>query len=92
MQTAKRTCKVCGREYDYCKTWMNTDKFRWQDVACSPACGEQYFALIEASRNPIKAEEAEPVKVKRPKKRSQKKEVQEVNAEPEMQKAQEELD
>jgi hypothetical protein len=78
MQTAKRTCKVCGREYDYCKTWNNTNKFRWQDVACTPACGEKYFALIEASRNPVvEAEEAKPVKVtKKPRKKASQKEAQ----------------
>lgn len=46
-----KRCKVCGKEYEYCKTWLSQDKFRWQDVACSPECGAKYFALIEASRS-----------------------------------------
>lgn len=51
MAGGKRICKVCGKEYDYCKTWLSENKFRWQDVACSIECGAKYFAEIEASRN-----------------------------------------
>lgn len=50
MAKGTRICKICGKEYEYCKTWLNQNKFRWQDVACSPECGTKYFALIEASR------------------------------------------
>jgi len=50
MAKGTRICKVCGKEYEYCKTWLSTDKFRYQDVACSPQCGAKYFAEIEASR------------------------------------------
>lgn len=50
MAKGTRICKICGKEYEYCKTWLSQDKFRWQDVACSPECGSKYFALIEASR------------------------------------------
>lgn len=50
MAKAMRKCRVCGKEYPYCKTWTS-DKFRWQDVACSPECGAIYFARIEASRS-----------------------------------------
>ncbi len=45
-----RICKICGREYKYCKTFRNTGMFRWQDVACSPEHGAAYFAEIAASR------------------------------------------
>ena len=45
-----RRCKVCGREYDYCKTQLSADIFRWQDVACSKEHGALYFARIAESR------------------------------------------
>lgn len=51
MATGTRICKICGKEYTYCKTWVNADKFRYQDVACSPKCGAEYFAKIAASRS-----------------------------------------
>ena len=65
MAKSTRICKVCGKEYEYCKTWNSTDKFRWQDVACSPECGAKYFARIEASRsgNTQKADEVSNVEV-----------------------------
>lgn len=48
--TAKKICKICGREYDYCKTNRPVDIFRWQDVACSPEHGSIYFERIIESR------------------------------------------
>lgn len=45
-----KRCKVCGREYEYCRTNRPTDIFRWQDVACSPEHGAIYFAQIAESR------------------------------------------
>lgn len=51
MATAKRICKVCGNEYDYCRSFSpSADIFRWNDVACSPEHAAIYFAKIEASR------------------------------------------
>lgn len=50
MAKGTRICKVCGKEYEYCKTWVSANKFRWQDVACSPECGAIYFKQIEESR------------------------------------------
>ena len=51
MATAKRICKVCGNEYDYCRSLSpSADIFRWNDVACSPEHAAIYFAQIEASR------------------------------------------
>lgn len=51
MAKAIRICKVCGKEYEYCKTFAPANKFRWQDVACSPECGAKYFAEVEAARS-----------------------------------------
>ena len=51
MANSTRLCKVCGKEYPYCKTELkNGNIFRWQDVACCPEHGSEYFALVAASR------------------------------------------
>lgn len=51
MASGKRICKICGKEYEYCKTLRETPGvFRWQDVACCVEHGEKYFDLIMASR------------------------------------------
>ena len=51
MGNSTRVCKVCGKEYPYCKTELkNGEIFRWQDVACCVEHGSEYFALIAASR------------------------------------------
>ena len=76
MATATRICKVCGKEYKYCKTWLNADKFRYQDVACSPECGSVYFANIASSRSESTKDESEVTETRRSKriaKRSSKK-------------------
>jgi hypothetical protein len=48
---AIKICRVCGKEYEYCKTWRPFAGNRWQDVACSPECASKYFAEVEAARN-----------------------------------------
>lgn len=58
MEKAKRICKVCGKEYPYCKTWRSTDIFRWQDVACCPEHAAEYFEQVRVSREK-EAENAE---------------------------------
>ena len=50
MQKGTRICKICGKEYPYCKTLRNGDIFRWQDVACSPEHGSEYFMQVLAAR------------------------------------------
>lgn len=51
MAVSMKKCKVCGCEYEYCRTQRHIDGvFRWQDVACSPEHGSIYLARIEASR------------------------------------------
>ena len=54
MPKAIRICKICGKEYPYCKTARNSDIFRWQDVACCPEHGSEYFAKVIESRKPKK--------------------------------------
>lgn len=51
---AIRKCRVCGKDYTACKNAVrnpNNKTFRWQEVACSPECGSEYFRLIAESRN-----------------------------------------
>lgn len=45
-----KVCKICGKEYPYCRTILPQGINRWQDVACCPEHAEEYFALIAASR------------------------------------------
>ena len=52
MAKGTRICKICGKEYIYCYTLRRDDVFRWQDVACCPEHGSEYFAAILASREP----------------------------------------
>lgn len=53
MADKKKVCRVCGKAYTACRTW-NSDSsvFRWQDVACSPDCGEEYLRRVLAARAP----------------------------------------
>ena len=47
MAKGTRICRVCGKEYEYChsvKTWDGIN--RWQDIACCPEHGAQYFAEV----------------------------------------------
>lgn len=52
MAKAIKKCKICGAEYEYCHSFTNSSDnvYRWQDVACSPKCGNIYFARILRSR------------------------------------------
>lgn len=47
----KSICRVCGKEYDTCRTPNPSGIFRWRDVACSPRCGQIYLTRIMESRN-----------------------------------------
>lgn len=50
--TATKKCRVCGKEYEACHSIRRgSNIFRWQEVACSPECGEIYLKRINASRN-----------------------------------------
>lgn len=51
MAKAIRTCRVCGKKYEACKTFaVPTDIFRWQEVACSPECGSEYLSRVMSAR------------------------------------------
>lgn len=49
------TCRVCGKQYKACASTIRTPYStgnRWQEVACSPECGAEYFRRIEEARAP----------------------------------------
>ena len=51
MSTATKICKVCGKEYPYCRTERKVaGVFRWQDVACCVEHGSIYLERVLASR------------------------------------------
>lgn len=55
MPRIKKVCRVCGKEYEACRTVSKTpDVFRWQEVACSPECGAKYLYQIQVSRGEVK--------------------------------------
>ncbi len=51
MSKVMKTCRVCGRSYEACRTVSNAlGVFRWQEVACSPECGSVYLQKLNESR------------------------------------------
>lgn len=60
MPKGTRICRICGKEYEYCRTALpKGNRFRWQDVACCAEHGAAYFAKIMESRGT--APKADPV-------------------------------
>lgn len=58
MATAVKRCRVCGKEYEACRSANRAaGVFRWQEVACSPECGAAYLERINESRNTVNAQE-----------------------------------
>ena len=62
MAKVTKICRVCGKEYDSCPTDRHKIgvTFRWQDVACSPECGEIYLAQVNDARGVALEHEVEP--------------------------------
>lgn len=52
MPKATKICRVCGKQYEACHTEKVDGTFRWQEVACSPECGEEYLRRVMEARNP----------------------------------------
>jgi len=53
----KKICRVCGKEYEACRSAVRTPGvFRWQEVSCSPECGQIYLQRILDSRKPAEAQ------------------------------------
>jgi len=56
MATAVKRCRVCGKEYEACRSANRAaGVFRWQEVACSPECGSIYLQQINESRGIVDA-------------------------------------
>lgn len=68
MANTKKTCRVCGKEYEACHSAnMPAGVFRWQEVACSPECGEVYMqCVLEAREKARVAQEPSFKKQERP--------------------------
>lgn len=59
MATGTKICKICGKEYECCKTVRHIDGvFRWQDVACCVEHGQEYLSRVLAARSETPAENA----------------------------------
>ena len=57
MPKAVKVCRVCGKEYEACRTVSQAaGVFRWQDVACSPECGAEYLRRVNEARTPAPKE------------------------------------
>lgn len=55
MSTSTLKCKICGKEYNPCATANRSSISRWQDVACCPEHGAEYFEAVLAARSRDKA-------------------------------------
>ena len=55
MPAIKKVCRVCGCEYEACRSLKKTvgGPFQWQEVACSPECGAEYLRRVNEARNPV---------------------------------------
>lgn len=53
MAAVKMICRVCGKEYAACLNVKTAPGvFRWQEMCCSPECGDVYLSRVIASRTP----------------------------------------
>lgn len=52
MPRTTKFCKVCGKEYEACRT-PNPGIFRWRDVACSMECAQKYLHDVMVARGEI---------------------------------------
>ncbi|MCQ2770651.1 MAG: hypothetical protein MJ236_02495 [Clostridia bacterium] len=62
MSKGTRICKICGKEYEYCKTKAQ-GMFIWRDVACCEEHAKEYFRKVAISRGELEEKVVEePVK------------------------------
>lgn len=53
MPRQAKVCRVCGKEYESCRTVKTgSGVFNWREMCCSPECGQIYFQRIQDARNP----------------------------------------
>lgn len=61
----QKPCRICGKLFTPCSDCEN-DKtmFRWKRIACSQKCAIEYFAKVEASRQPkVESIDPQPVEI-----------------------------
>lgn len=59
MASSKLKCRVCGKEYDACSSSRKYDGvFHWQEVACSPECGNEYLNRVLRARGLLPSNDA----------------------------------
>lgn len=51
MAKKTRICRVCGKEYEACRSERTSNATAWKDVACSRECGEEYFRRVAEARS-----------------------------------------
>jgi len=72
MPRVTKVCRVCGQSYTACNTPSVPGVFRWQEVACSPACGQEYLNQVLAARAGVAQQEKPAAAPKRSSKRKAK--------------------
>ncbi len=60
MARINRTCRVCGKTYEACRTPRVDGVYHWQEVACSPEHGAIYLEKILKSRGLMPKKEVAP--------------------------------
>lgn len=50
MASRTKKCKICGKEYKYCKSEVPSGTYRWNDVACCKEHGEEYLRRVMSAR------------------------------------------
>lgn len=61
MPKVTKKCRCCGKEYKVCPDIKTAPGvFKWQDVACTPECGEEYLRRINESRGVAPAVQKKP--------------------------------
>lgn len=66
MPKRTKTCRVCGKTYESCRSIKTgSSVFNWREMCCSPECGQIYFQRIKESRNPTPAVKERKVHVRR---------------------------
>lgn len=64
MANTKLKCIICGKEYEGCRTPDGSGIFRWQSVACSPECGDEYIKYLISVANANKKDTQQEVNEK----------------------------
>lgn len=53
-----KTCRVCGKEYEACRTPRVDGVYHWQEVACCPEHGATYLEEVLRARGIVTDEPA----------------------------------